>query len=107
LVVVQKFDWVFDGNDVASLGFINVIKQGRQSGRLARAARPRQQNEPVAYMTNLSQALGQAKCFEIGDDRRNHPHHNGTTASLNKNIDSKSRYPRQCVRDIAVALLAK
>ncbi len=48
LVIVQKLDGIFDGDDVAGLLFVDAVEQRRQGGRLSRPARPGDQNDAVA-----------------------------------------------------------
>ena len=53
LVIVQKFDGIFDGDDVVILFAIDAVEQYGQSGRLSRPSRPRDQNDAVAQLRHI------------------------------------------------------
>ena len=41
LTLVNKFDWVFDGQNMLPLRLVKVINEGGKCGGLTRAGRPR------------------------------------------------------------------
>ena len=107
LVIVQKLDGIFDGDDVADLFFVDAVQQRRQRGRLPRSARPRHQNNAVPETRNFPQLRRQAQRGELGNGGGNHAHDHSATAALDENVDPKAGQTRQAEGDIAGALLAQ
>src|SRR4029077_4256375 len=51
--------------------------------------------------------LRQPQGREVGNDGGNHPHHDRTTAALNKNVDAETGQAGQSERNVASSMLAE
>ena len=107
LVIVQKFDGIFDGDDMASLLFVDAVQQSRQGGRFSRTARPGHQNNSVPQTRYFSKLSRQAQGGEFRHRGWNHPHDHRAAAALDEYIHPKAGQPRQAEGDIAGPVLAQ
>src|SRR5579863_3045376 len=107
LVIVQKLDRVFDGDDVVVLLPVDAVEQDRKSGGFAGTGWSGDQDDAIAQAAYFGQMLRQAQRGRFRNEGGNHAHHDGATAALDKYIDSKAGETGNSVRDIASALLAQ
>ena len=93
LVIVQKLDGIFDGDDVAGLLFVDAVEQRRQGGRLSRPARSRNQNNAIAEVCDFPELQRKSQSGELGNRGRNHAHDHRAAAALDENIHPKAGQP--------------
>src|SRR5260370_24891185 len=105
LVLVQKFDWVFDGNYVIKLRLVNQIDDGRQGRTLSTARRAGHQDDPVLKLNYVAQLWGQIKVLESRRPVRNDAHDDRVGSSLFEDIHAKAAQPRHAERKIIPAKL--
>src|SRR5579863_7015471 len=90
-VIVEKFDWVFNRQDVAGLFCVNAVKHRGQRGGLPRSAWPRYQNNAVVQSSDLRDMWWEPKPRKVGDRSRNRAHDHGAAATLDEDIHAKPR----------------
>src|SRR5438876_10786303 len=99
LMFVEKLDRIFNGYDVADLLLINTIEQCGQGRRLARSPGASHQHDPFAQIGDFFEANGKIQRREARNGCRDHTHDDGATAALNENVDAKTSYTREPIRD--------
>ncbi len=62
---------------------------------------------PLRTLAAASSCAGNRSFSKVGMTVGNDPHNDRTASALNENVDSEPCHPRQSVRHIAIALLAK
>ena len=105
LVIVQELNGILNGDDVVVLLAIDAIEKHGQGRGLAGASGAGDEDNSISELGDLRQLFGQAQGGKVGNCGRNHPHDDGTTATLNKDIDAKTGQARQSVGDVASAML--
>ncbi len=105
LVIVQKLDGIFDGDDVVVLLLIDAIQKHRKGRRLARAGRAGHEHDAITQLGDFGQLLGQVQSLKVGNCSRNDAHDHGTTAALNENVDAEAGQAGQSVGDVTSAVL--
>jgi hypothetical protein len=80
LVAVHELDRILDRDDVAGPVPVDVVDQGGERGRLPRAGRPGDEDEPLGELAELQDVLGEAELLGHRDLRGDlaedaaHPH---------------------------------
>ena len=64
LVLVHKFDWVFNGDDVVVPFGVDLIQHGRQGGGFARTGGSGHQNQAARLVAQLGNDLRQVQLLE-------------------------------------------
>ena len=102
---MHEFDRLLDRDDVPGKIFVNVINQGRQRRRLARARRPSHQDEAAAQMTELFDDGRNAELLEAGDFRRDQTKDSAVAVGLLQKIAAETRAFIHLVSEIEIAAL--
>ena len=89
LVVVQEFDWIFDGDDVVDLA-VDAIQKRCQSRRLAAAGTAGHKNDAIADVGDIGDLGREFQSSKIRNNRRDHSHDDCATSPLNEQIDAKT-----------------
>ena len=90
LVAMQKFDRVFDGDDVFGAGGVDAVHHGGQRRRFTGAGNAGDQNQAARHFANLFHDLGQVKFVEganFGGDDAQHQSH---VAALLENVHTEA-----------------
>ena len=89
-VAVQKFDRVFDGDDVLGAGGVDAIHHGSEGGRLTGAGNAGYQDQAARHVANLLDHLGQIEFVERANLGGNHAEHEADVAALLKHVDAEA-----------------
>src|SRR5258708_3626715 len=100
VVLVQKLNRVFDGDDVIELRLVDQIDDRRQRGTLAATGRPGHQHDPVFQFADLAQLGWQVEIFKAWRPRRDDAHDDRMRASLLKNVDPKAAQAGNTEREV-------
>src|SRR5260370_41813066 len=100
VVLVQKLNRVFDGDDVIELRLVDQIDDRSQRGTLAATGRPGHQHDPVFQFADLAQLGWQVEIFKAWRPRRDDAHDDRMRASLLKNVDPKAAQAGNTEREV-------
>jgi hypothetical protein len=89
-VAVQKFDWVFDGDDVLGASGIDAVHHGSEGRGLTGARNARYQDKAARHIANLLDHLGQKELVERANLGGNHAEHKADVAALLKHVDTEA-----------------
>src|SRR5258705_9453053 len=90
LVAMQKFDGIFDGQDVIRLLLVHLVQNRGKTRGLSGAGWAGDQYNAISQLHDLLQRCGKAELLEAGDTVGNHAHYNCAGSALAKNIYAKS-----------------
>ncbi|GBD36555.1 hypothetical protein HRbin36_01680 [bacterium HR36] len=84
------FDWVFDGDDVAVVVFIEPVDHAGQTGRLAGTGRAGHQQQTARSHDQSPNRLRHTDLFKGQELARNAPQHDTDAATLFEHRDAKA-----------------
>ena len=104
-VAVQILDRVLDRDDVLEGGFVDVLDDRGERGRLPAAGRAGDQDDAALLLRQLADHIGHAEVAEranrIGDDPEDHRH----AASLHVGVDAEAREVLDRVGEVELVML--
>src|SRR6267378_4481098 len=100
LMSMQELNRIFNCNDMVELALVNEIDNCRQSRTFSAPGRAGYKYEPVFYVNDFLQLVGQIKVIKVGRVRGYYAHHNGVCAPLFENINAEPRLTRSTKRKI-------
>ena len=103
-VGVEDFDRVLDREDVDGPFVVDVIDHRGESGRLARAGRPRHKDESPRSVGEGADDLGDAELFERRAARAYQPHDDADRPPLAKDVHSEPSHARDGVGEVRLLL---
>src|SRR5208282_5040214 len=89
-VAVQKFDGVFDGDDVLGARRIDAVDHGGEGGRFARAGHSGDQHQTARHVANLLDYLRQEQFVKRADFGGNDAEHQSHIAALLKYVHTEA-----------------
>ena len=99
---MQKFDGVFNGNDVIGARDVDPVDQGGQSGALAAAGRAGDQDHAPLLLSELVHNFGQFQLFDGLHLGGNQANRHANVAPLLEHVHTKSAQPGDTVSHIQV-----
>src|SRR5690606_37221224 len=87
---VYECDRILDLVDVAVFGFVDVVDHRRQRGRLARAGRAGDQNEPLRLFDQVLEDPRRGEVLQRQHFRRNGTEHRTRAAVLVERVDTEA-----------------
>ena len=87
---MQKFDRVFNRNNVFGAGGVNAVHHRRQRCRLTGAGDAGHQHQSARHVANLLDNLGQIEFVERANFGGNHAQHQSHVAALLKNVHTEA-----------------
>ena len=91
LVVEEELNGVFHREDVAAAGLVDAFQARRNARRLARAAHPREDHQPLAVLADLlERLLGQVQFLEGGDAAADTPGRQTHVPALAVDVDAEA-----------------
>src|SRR5206468_9894771 len=90
VVAMQKFDRVFDGDDVLGAGGVDTVDHGRQRRGLTGAGDSSNQHQAARHVADLLHHLGQEQFIERANLGRDDAEHQSDVAALLKDVDTKA-----------------
>ena len=105
LVAVQKFDGIFDGQDVKGLVFVHLVDDGGERGGFSRSGGAGDQDDAVAEVHDIFELRRKVQLFETGNTIGNHAHDDGVAAALAKDIDAEAGDAGKPIGEIGGAIL--
>src|ERR1700728_2545562 len=100
-VAVQELDRIFDGDDVVVLLAVDAVEEHSERGGFARSGGSGDENDAVAQLGDIGEVGGQAKRYEIRNSSGDDAHHDGATAALDEDVDSKTRNTGEAIGNVA------
>src|SRR6266403_3688474 len=100
---VDKFDWILKCDDVDRLGLIDLMEDRSEGSRFARPGRAGDEHQAGFLTRDLAYDLRKIQPFQRGDDRVELPQHDGITAALGEDADTKPRLVGQGISGVARA----
>src|SRR5579859_8271430 len=101
---MQKFDGIFDGNNVIGAHGIDAVNHGGESGGLAAARRSRHQHHPAALFANLVNNFGQVKLFQGANLGGNHAQNHAHVSTLLENVHAEAAETGHAVGHVELGL---
>ncbi len=83
---MQKFDRIFNGDDVFRARRVNAVDHGREGRGLAGAGDAGDQHQAARHVANLFHNFGQIKFVERANFGRNDAQHQANVAALLKHV---------------------
>ena len=83
---MQKFDWVFDGDDVLRSRGVHTIDHGSKSRRLSRTGNAGDQDKAARLFADLLNDLRQVKLFQHANLRGNYAQNQADITALLKDV---------------------
>src|SRR5712692_5422011 len=105
VVVVQKLNRVFDGDDVIRLGFVNQADDGCQRRTLAAAGRAGYEHDAILKFNDGFQLFRKIELFKMRRPVRYDAHDDGMGAALHEDVDAKTGESGGAVRNVGRAVL--
>ena len=105
--LVNKFDGVFDGQDVLVLGAVNVVHHGSQTGGFARTGWSGYQYQSARVAGNLFEHIAHPEVIHTEDLGGNGSEHGASTAILIEGVNPKASYARYFEGEIGFEELFK
>jgi hypothetical protein len=104
---VNHLDRIFDGDDVNAPFGVEQVHQGRQRRGLAGTIRPRDDNQTLMVVEDLTQLLGQSKALEGG--RLGHDESEGAlqAGALRSDVHSQATHALHLAGEVRIAQLQK
>ena len=102
---MDELDRVFQRDDVLLLRRVDQIDHGGQRGRLARAGRPRHQDQAVLPERQRLHHLGETELLEGADLSRDDPEDGALAVPLVEDVDAEPRVLSDLDREVQVSLL--
>src|ERR1700674_707494 len=99
-VAVQKFDRVFDRDDMLGASRVDAVHHGSKRRRLARARHPGHQHQSARHVADLLNHLRQKQFVERADLRRNDAQHQSHIAALLKHVHTEASQARNAIRHV-------
>ena len=100
VVLVDVLQRVFDGDDVARAGAVDVVDHRREGRRLARAGGSGDENESQALLTKLLQDGRQVQLVQRPDLERDDAHDRGGGAALTVDVHADAALALQFEREV-------
>ena len=97
---MQKFDRVFDGDDVLGARRVDAIDHRGQRRRFAGAGDAGDQHQAARHVADLLHHLGQEQFVERADLGRNDAKHQSDVAALLKDVDTEASQAGNAVRHV-------
>ena len=97
---MQKFDRVFDRDDVFRARRVHAIHHRRQRRRLTGTRNARHQHQPAWHVANLFHHFRQKQFVERANLRRNDAQHQSHIAALLENVHTEASQAGHAVRHI-------
>ena len=94
VVAVQEFQGIFQGDDMAFLGFVDPIHQAGQGSGFAAARRTYHQHHALAVVPQFHHRIGDVQLAVVRQLEPDHPDHGGQTAPLTERTDPEPGQPR-------------
>ena len=91
LMRVQKFDRIFNGENMKRLLLVNEINDRRKRRRLAGTGRSGHQHDSIAESGYVPQFLGQIEFGKARDIRWNNAHNHSAASPLHENVYAEPR----------------
>jgi hypothetical protein len=105
LVPVEVLDRVLHRHDVTRPGRVDVVDHRRERRRLARAGRPREQNDPAGLLGQPAHDLGEAEVIDRPDLEGDRPQRDRDGAALAEGVDTEARDAFELVGEVGLAVL--
>ena len=102
-VLVDELDRIFQRDDVVGLGAVDLVENGGERGRLARAGRAGDEHQPRLFPANLLEDRRQVQAFERGDDRVELAHDHADATLLAEDVHTEARLRAELVTAVARA----
>ena len=90
LVAVQKFDGVFDGDDVIGAGGVDAVDHGGQRGRFTGTGGAGDEHQPALLFANLFDDVRQIEFFDGANLGGNDAQHHADVAALLKYVHTEA-----------------
>ncbi len=91
-VLVQVFDRVLDGEDMARGAFVAVVDHGGQRGRLARAGRADDEQQPARLHDQVLEHERQLQFLDARHDGLDRADHQANLAALAEDVDAEAAH---------------
>ncbi len=104
LMAVEELDRVLDGHDVLFARLVDLVDDGRQRGRLARAGRARDEHEAARLLRHLVQRARHAELVERLDDGRDQAERRPDRRALVIGVDTEAGASRDRVGEVDLPL---
>ena len=101
---MQKFDRIFDGEDMAVLVLVHMVDHCRERRRFAGAGRTGDENQSTRTFRQRRKGLRRAEFFKRQDLRRNGAKRCGRAALLVERVDAEAREIRNSEAEIALEI---
>ena len=98
---MQKFNRVFQRDDMGLVGLVDFVQHGRQRGGLAAAGGAGHKNEAVLFLDDLPEHRRQMKRFQGGNLRLEPAKHHRVIAVLAEDVDAETAKILQGITAIA------
>src|SRR5690606_32956660 len=107
LVVMKKFDRVFDRYDVVAFRFVYAVDDRRKRRTFSRTGRAGKQNNAVADAADIGKLKRNVERFETRNFVRNNAHYDRKRIPLLKDIYAKTAFAGQRIAEIRGARSGK
>ena len=107
LVLVLKFDRVFDRDDVVVVVVVEIVDHRRQRRRLARPGRPRDDHQPARTRDQTLENLRHVQLIHRPHLHRNLPQHHRDVAALPKHRHAEPARVAEREAEVAAARFLK
>src|SRR5574341_92569 len=98
---MDKFDGVFDGQDMAFESFVEIVDHARKRGRFTGTRRTGNEDQSFLLLSELLENWRHAELFESENFCRNRPEDRRLSLALHKNVDTETGVFSQGERKIA------
>ncbi len=105
LVLVHKFDGVFDGEDMVMEVLVDVVDHGRQRGRLTGTGRPGHQHQTARELGDLAEDLRRIEIFEAQHSTGDGTKYRAGTARLLESVDPETGQIGHLEREVDLEVL--
>src|SRR5258705_8210382 len=102
-VAMEKFDGVFNGEDVEGFFLVHSVDDGGKSGGFAGAGGAGDEDDAVAQAGDFLELGRQFQVVEVGNAIRNHAHDDGAGTALAEDVDAEAPDILEAVREVGGA----
>src|SRR5262249_35838966 len=104
-VEVEKFDRIFNRDDVVRAAGVDAIEHGGQSGRFTGTGDSCDQNQSALFVANMFDHFGQIELFQRPDLGGDHAQHQSDVAALLENVHTEAAQTGDAVGHIQLGSL--
>src|SRR5882762_714851 len=103
-VAMQKFDGIFDGENMEGLLHIHFVDYGGQRRGFAGAGWASYQDDSVLDVNDFFESGREFQVIEAGNLVGDNAHDDGATATLAENVDAKAAHARKAIGEVSRAV---